>query len=630
MRNHTPVNYAAVRIDGSFWRDWLETVAGKTVPEQFRRFEAGGLIAALTGGEAEADSTEPSITDAKYRDAEIGKWLEAAIAATAFERNAETDARIAALAEALAKAQMTDGYLNTWFSHNAADKRWSNLRDDRELYAAGHLIEAAVADFQTTGERRLIDIAIKLADHIAATFGRSEDQRRGYCGYPEIELALLRLYSVSKDERHRDLAAYFIDERGRQPHYFDLEAVARGDEPADLVGRTYEYTQSHRRVRTQETVIGNVSRALNLYAAMAQLAAEMGDHSLERTVETLWRDVTTHHLYVTGGVGPDRESGAFGPNFALPNATAAATTSAAVGMVNWAKRMLTASLDGAVADIMELSLYNAALAGLAQDGLSYFHFNPLESDGGEQRLDWQDDTSAATDIARLIGSVGGLFYSTRDDCLAVHLYGGASATVSLGGRAVSIREASKYPWSGRIKLLIEPEAPHEFTLRLRIPGYAAGAKARINDAGVDVGDNLVTGYLELRRRWQPGDLVELDLPMPIERVYAHPAVAADAGRVALKRGPLVYCFEAADNRAVPLSSAVLPRNAAITVEEQPGLFGGVMTLVAEGLVNEAGTWGTALYRNEPMKTRAAALVAVPYYLWGNRGADAMRVWLPED
>ena len=628
MRHHTPVSYAAVRIDGPFWRERLETVARRTIPEQFRRFEANGLIAALGG--AEADSAGASSAHDKYRDAEIGKWLEAAIAATAFERNAETEARIATLAEGLAQAQAPDGYLNTWFTHNAADRRWSNLRDDRELYAAGHLIEAAVADFQTTGERRLIDIALKLVDHIAATFGRGEEQRRGYCGYPEIELALLRLYGVSKDERHRDLAAYFIDERGRQPHYFDLESVARGDEPSDLVGRTYEFTQSHRRVRTQETAIGQVTRALNLYAAMAQLAAELGDQSLQRTVEALWRDVTTHHLYVTGGVGTDRERDVFGADYHLPNATAAATTSAAVSMVNWAKRLLMGTLDGAVGDGMELCLYNAAIAGIAQDGTRYFHFNPLESDGGETRWDWQEDTAAATDIARLIASVGGLFYSTRDDCLAVHLYGGASATVSLGGRAVSIRESSKYPWSGRIKLLIEPEAPHEFTLRLRIPAYATGARARINDAGVDVGDNLVKGYLELRRRWQPGDFVELDLPMPVERLRAHPAVRADAGRVALKRGPLLYCFEAADNLAAPLTAAVLPKAAAIATGEREGLVDGMVALAAGGLVSDTNDWGSALYRSEPMKTRPAPLVAIPYYLWGNRGAGEMRVWLPED
>ncbi len=628
MRQHTPVSYAAVRIDGPFWRERLETVARRTIPEQFRRFEADGLIAALGADDAgKADAPSPRGT---YRDAEIGKWLEAAIAATAFERNAETEARIASLVEVLAQAQMPDGYLNTWFIQNAADRRWSNLRDDRELYAAGHLIEAAVADFQTTGERRLIDIALKLVDHIAATFGRGEEQRRGYCGYPEIELALLRLYGVSKDERHRDLAAYFIDERGRQPHYFDMEAVARGDEPSDLVGRTYEFTQSHRRVRTQETVIGSVSRALNLYAAMAQLAAELGDQSLQRTVEALWRDVTTHHLYVTGGVGADRDRDVFGANYDLPNATAAATTSAAASMVNWAKRLLMGSLDGAIADVMELCLYNAALAGLSHDGTRTFHFNPLESDGSEQRADGREDTAAATDIARLIASVGGLFYSTRDDCLAVHLYGGASATVSLGGRAVSIHENSNYPWTGRIKLLIEPEAPHEFTLRLRIPGYATGARARINDAGVDVGSNLVKGYLELRRRWQPGDVVELDLPMPVERLRAHPAVAADAGRVALKRGPLVYCFEAADNLAAPLADAALSKVAPISVEERPGLFGGVTVLSTEGIVAETRDWGAALYRAEPIKTRPAAMIAVPYYLWANRGAAEMRVWLPED
>ena len=622
MRQHMPVNFAAVKIDGPFWRERLETLARRTIPSQYKHLEETGLAALLASG-------KPDESVGKFIDAEYAKWMEAAAASLAFQHNHITEEWIDGMATAIAAAQLPDGYANTWFIANAPDKRWSNLRDDRELSSAGHLIEAAVTRFQATGDRRLMDVALKFVDHIEATFGRGEEQKRGYCGYPEIELALLRLYAVSKEAKHRDLAAYFIDERGRQPHYFDIEAVARGDEAAEYLGRTYEYTQSHRRVRAQETAIGHVARAMNLYAAMTELAAVQNDQSLKRTVEGLWADVTGRRMYVTGGVGcGERE--AFPAPYDLTEESAAATTSAAVGLVKWARRLLSAELDGAVADILELVLYNGALAALSFDGEHYFHRNRLTSDGGVTRQSSGEPTEAATDIARLIAAVGGYFYSTGDDCLAVHLYGGASATVSLGGRAVSIRETSSYPWQGKIALTIEPLAAEDFVLRLRIPGFAIGAKARINGAPLDVGQNLVRGYLELRRTWHPGDTVELELPMAIERRYANPAVGAEAGKVALKRGPLIYCFEQADNIAAPVSRIRLPRGAQLTATERSDLFGGIVAIQAAGLAIDSDDWHDALYRGEPPRTRPVSLTAIPYYLWANRDGGAMRVWVEED
>ena len=626
MRQHTPVNFAAVKIDGPFWRERLETLARRTIPSQYKHLEEQGLAALLAGNNSDAAQNGAA---GKFSDAEYAKWMEAAAASLAFQHNRITEEWIDGIATAIAAVQLPDGYANTWFIANAPDKRWSNVRDDRELSSAGHLIEAAVTRFQATGDRRLMDIVLKFVDHIEATFGRGEEQKRGYCGYPEIELALLRLYAISKEAKHRDLATYFIDERGRQPHYFDMEAVARGDETTEYVGRTYEYTLSHRRVRAQESAIGHVARAMNLYAAMSELAAVQNDQSLKRTVDGLWQDVTGKRMYVTGGVGcGERET--FPAPFELPEETAAATTSAAVGMIKWARRLLSNELDGTVADTLELALYNGALAALAFDGEHYFHRSRLMSNGGAARWSWGEHAEAATDIARLLAAVGGYFYSTGDDRLAVHLYGGASATVSIGGRAVSIRETSTYPWSGKITLTIDPLAAEEFVLRVRIPAFATAARARINGAAIDVGDNLVRGYLELRRTWQPGDTLELDLPMAIERVYANPAVAAEAGRVALKRGPLVYCFEQADNIAGPVSRIRLPRSAPLVTAERPDLFGGIIAIRAEGLAVDGDDWQGALYRAEPPRTRPVTWTAIPYYLWANREPGAMRVWVQED
>ena len=633
MRRYSPVNFATVSIDGAFWRERLDIVLGRTIPSQYRHLSASGVLDSLAVPDVPAaPPTAPEgmeIPPQMLWDAEVGKWLEAASYALAARPDPALAEQIDGITAKLAEAQLADGYLNSWHTGREPEKRWSNLRDNAELYTAGHLVEGAVAHFQATGERRLIDVALKYVDHIAETFGRGEEQKHGYGGYQEIELALARLYGVTKDEKHLELAAYFIDERGNHPHYFDIEAVARGDETEDFLGRTYEYSQSHRRVRFQDKAVGHAARAMNMYAAMADLAGERGDASLKRACEALWEDVTGRHMYVTGGIGASRENQGFGEPYDLPNETAHADTCAAIGLVLWAKRMLNLDLDGKYADVMELALYNGVLAGLSRDGERYFRENPLTSDGSHRRWDWHPCPGSATNVARLIASVGGTFYSTSEDGLAVHLYGGAATTVSVGGRAVGLKETSAYPWAGDIALGIDPEAPIEFTLRLRVPGWAREATARVNGAGIDVAGNLKNGYLGIRRIWNPGDRVTLVLPMPVERLKAHPEVAADIGRTALKRGPIVYCFEQVDNPAVPLERMRLPTDARLSARERSDLFGGIVTIAVEGTA-VAADWQGALYRADTPAGKTAPWTAIPYYLWGNREPGKMLVWVAED
>jgi DUF1680 family protein len=633
MPQHAPVSFVTVSIDGAFWRERLETVLTRTLPAQHAAMEAAGMFEQLALPKPPPPLRIPANDDGwspqMLWDAEVGKWLEAASYALAFRRDPALERQIEAIAALYAKAQMEDGYLNSWFIARAPGKRWTNLRDDHELYCAGHLIEAAVAHFQATGEQTLIEPVLKLVAHIAATFGPGEEQKHGYDGHEEIELALIRLHGVTKDEKHLDLASYFVDARGQQPNYFTIEALARGDEGKPFSGGSYSFNQSHRPVRNEDAAVGHIGRAFRLYAAMACLAAERRDGSLKRAVEALWADVTTTQMYVTGGVGQNAD-GTFGPPRVLPNETAHAETSAAVALIHWAKRMLALDLDGRYADVLELALYNGALAGLSGDGEHYFDTNPLAADGQRRRWAWRDDASAATDVARLLASVGGLYYSVAEDGLAVHLYGGASATVSVGGRAVSIKETSNYPWSGKINIVIEPVEAGEFTLRLRIPAFAADAKARINGAGIDVGGNLVRGYLEIRRTWNPGDVVDLDLPMAAQRLYAHPDVNADDQRVALRRGPLVYCFEAVDNAGAPLEALRLPKRAELTAGERSEVPIDVVTIVAEGALVDAAAWEGRLYREGRPAGKPVTWTAVPYYRNGNREPGEMRVWVAED
>jgi DUF1680 family protein len=334
-------------------------------------------------------------------------------------------------------------------------------------------------------------------------------------------------------------------------------------------------------------------------------------------------------MYVTAGLGPSKLNEGFTEYYDLPNDTAYAETCASVALIFWAKRMLNLDLNGRYADVLEQALYNGALSGLSRDGEHYFYENPLESDGKHTRWAWHTCPCCTMNVSRLVASVGGYFYSTGKDVLAVHLYGGNSATVDVGGRKVKVKETSTYPWSGKINFVINPEVASEFMVKLRIPGWVRKATARINGVAIDVPGNLQEGYLAIRRTWKPGDAIDLELPMPVERVYAHPAVKADIGRTALKRGPLVYCAEQVDNPAVPVDRIRLPRRAKLDTRERADLFDGIVTVTAEGMA-AADDWKDSLYRREPAATTPQSWTAVPYYLWNNREPGKMLVWIPED
>ena len=633
MRQYAPVNFADVDIDGDFWRERLETVLTRTIPSQHRQLEEHGILESLTVPQPPPPLRIPrnhhNFTTQIFWDSDVGKWIEAASYALRHRRDATIEAEIDEIADWLAAAQLPDGYLNCWYIGREIDKRWTNLRDNHELYCAGHMLEGAVAYFQATGKRNLLDIMLRYVDHIAATFGPGADQKHGYCGHQEIELALIKLYALTANRKHLDLAAYFINERGKLPHYFDIEAIERGDDPRDFWAKTYEYNQSHRPVRDQDKVVGHAVRAMYMYAAMADLAAEFADETLKRTLEALWRDVTEKQMYVTAGLGPSKHNEGFTTYYDLPNDTAYAETCASVALIFWAQRMLNIELDGKYADVLEQALYNGALSGLSRDGEHYFYENPLESDGRHTRWAWHTCPCCTMNVSRLVASVGGYFYSTGEDVLAIHLYGGAAATVAVGRGTVRIRESSAYPWSGAIRVAIDPDEPREFTVKLRIPGWARDPKARVNGAGIEVAGNLDRGYLEIRRTWSPGDAVDLELPMPVERVHAHPSVRMDVGRVALKRGPLVYCVEQVDNPKTPVERIRLPRGAALSTIERRDLFDGIVAVVADGGAAEIRDWNGSLYRTEPPVNTEATFMAVPYYLWNNRTAGRMTVWIPE-
>ena len=635
MREVQPVPFTEVKLEGAFWRERIETVLDRTIASQYEQLVSHNMISELDGAQPPPPLTIPrgkhNFTTQIFWDSDLGKWIEAASYALAHRRDTGIEAKIDHIADKLAEMQLPDGYLNIWYITREPGQRWTNLRDNHELYNCGHLLEGAIAYFRATGRRKLLDVMERCLDHIGATFGPGEGQKRGYCGHPEIELALIRLYHLTGDKKRLDLAAYFVDERGRQaPHYYDVEARARGEDPGTYWAGTYEYCQAHKPVREQDKVVGHAVRAFYLFTAMADLAAELDDDGLRRVCEALWADATGRRMYVTAGFGPSARNEGFTSDYDLPNDSAYAETCASVAMIFWAQRMLHIDLDGRYADVLERALYNGALSGLSRDGTHYFYENKLESDGSHRRWTWHPCPCCTMNAARLIASVAGYYYSTAPGRLIVHLYGGASTTLEVSGVPVRLVETSDYPWSGRIGIEISPDKPHEFALQLRIPDWATGAKANVNGLAVDIASASRKGYLTIRRIWKKRDKVELDLPMPPERLFAHPAVKSDRGQAALRRGPLVYCVEAADNPGMDLALLHLPRETPLAHEKRSDLFGGTVVLTAKGRAAETAGWDGVLYRSDLPPAREAQLTAVPYFLWANREPGAMRVWISEN
>ena len=628
-RQYSPVSFADVKLTGSFWRERLDVALSRTIPSQHAKLEEVGILNSLKLPQPVPPLTMPrnghGFTVQVFWDSDVGKWIEAASYALSHRRDPEIEAKIDAIVDDLAKAQSPDGYLNCWYNGREPDKRWTNLRDNHELYNAGHLLEGAIAYFRATGRRRLLDIMERYVDHIAATFGRGPGQKRGYPGHQELELALVKLYRLTGDRRRLDLAAYFIDERGRQPHYFTAEALARGDDPADYWAKTYEYNQSHIPVREQTKMVGHAVRGMYMACAMADLAFELGDAALKRACEALWRDVTTAQMYVTAGLGPSESNEGFTEPYDLPNETAYAETCASVALAFWAHRMLHLDLDGAYADVMELALYNGALSGLSREGAHYFYANPLESRGQHRRWAWHVCPCCTMNVSRLIASIADYAISRSDDGVAFHLYGGFETTATFDGVRVAIREASDYPWSGEIRIEVDPETPATFDVKPRIPGWAKEARAEVNGESISLTPER--GYAMIRRLWSKGDAVTLHLAMPSERLHAHPNVRMDVGRIALRRGPFIYCVEEVDNPGALVQTLALPRDAEIDASWREDLFGGAMTLTASAkrLVSADDT----LYSTAPPVAQKALLTALPYYLWANRQPGSMQVWIAE-
>ncbi|MGR3802804.1 glycoside hydrolase family 127 protein [Marinibacterium profundimaris] len=627
-----PVDHASVRFPRGFWKHWHDTVRDVTVPTQYMRLEEEKFLEVLDFKSPPGPLARPiqpsGLSMQHFFDSDFGKWIEAASYMLKYQRNADIEAKIDDIVDRLEEGQMPDGYLNSWFIRREPEKRWTNLRDLHEMYSMGHLLEGAVAYYEATGKRKFLDIMSKCVDHIIDTFGTEEGKLRGYDAHEEIEIALIKLYKITGDPRHLRQASFFVDERGQMPSYYDDEARRRGEEPDDYIFETYAYSQAHKPVREQTEVEGHAVRATYLFSAMADLAFETGDDSLRAALETLFGHLTSKLLYVTGGIGSSKDNEGFTREYDLPNETAYAETCASIALGFWTHRMAQTVLDARYTDILELVAFNGALSGIGLDGHSYFYENPLESHGQHRRWQWHYCPCCPTNIARFIASIGSYHYTAKENALAVHLYSDNSVTLALGGTEVAVTQSTDYPWDTDVSFAIDPATPADFDLSLRIPGWCKGARLSVNGEDIDLSAVTERGYATISRTWSAGDTVTLHLPMPVERLYAHPDATENAGRVALKRGPVVYCVEQADV-GVPPQHLILSADDTFEAEFRPDLLGGATVLTGPALKMNASEWQGALYQGSKPTTEPVTVTAIPYHLWANRDAGGMLVWMME-
>lgn len=610
----SPVPLAQVQIKDELWAPRMKTCREVTLPYCFGVCEQTGRIKNFVKAAGQMEGTFEGIW---FNDSDVYKVLQGA----AYELGVKADPKLDELTDAviakIAAAQQPDGYLYCFFTIDNTDQRFKNIYPNarHELYCMGHMIEAGAIHYRMTGRRNMLDVASKLADHIDSVFGPGKQMM--VPEHQELELALIELYRVTGQTRYMKLAQFFIDQRGNADGH-------------NLYG---SYSQDHAPVRQQTEIVGHAVRAMYNCIGMADLYLETGDEELLVALHRLWQSTTHRKMYVTGGVGATARGEAFGPDYDLPNATAYSETCAQIGLVLWAHRMLLIEPRAEYADVMERVLYNGFLSGLSLSGTKFFYQNRLASNGNYRRQPWYSCACCPSNVVRIYPQIGRFMYAFDDRSVYVNLYAAGKAQLQTGDTDVSLTQHTRYPWDGKVRLAIAPEEAAYFDLYLRIPGWcrdaetpgglyrtgkASAVAVAINGQTVEA-PALERGYLRLNRKWQAGDTIELDLPMTIQRVRAHPKVTANRGRVALQRGPIVFCVEAVDHDAV-VRRMFLPPDAELTARHQADLLGGVTVISGKA----------AMRMVDSHERMPVDLLAIPYYAWDNREGGAMAVWLAED
>ncbi len=638
-----PVPFTSVRLTDQFWAPRIETNRKVTIPVAFEQCERTQRVynferaAAVLRGEKIEDLKAPPYP---FDDTDLYKVIEGAAYTLSVLPDPTLDAYVDGLIAKIAAAQEPDGYLYTTRTINpaaphrwAGKERWQLERDDsHELYNLGHLFEAAVAHHLATGKRNLFDVALKAADLLVATFGPGK--RSTWPGHQITEMALVRLYRVTGNDKYLDLAKFLIDERGPGPDPSKPTIFPNGERANP---RGLDYNQAQQPVVDQTEPVGHAVRAMYMYAGMADVAALTGDTAIQAAGDRIWNTLVESKLYLTGGIGAAGGHEGFGDPFDLPNMQAYNETCASVGMDYWNHRLFLLHGDAKYIDVMERTLYNGLLSGVSLDGKTFFYPNPLESNGQHARAEWFGVACCPGNITRFMASVPGYMYGRTADAIYVNLFAAGNADITVGDRTVTVTQETRFPWDGAVKINVAPDRPGRFTVNVRIPGWARDeavpstlyrftGKAPAPTLAVNgqpVPLALAKGYVPITRDWRAGDTISLSLPMPVRRIVADERVAADRGRVALQRGPIVYAAEWADNPDGKVRNIVLSDARELKAEFKPELLNGVVTISGQATGLSYDEKGVLQKREQPF-------VAIPYATWANRGRGQMAVWLARE
>ncbi len=620
----SPVPFTSVKVTDAFWGQRLKASREVTIPLAFSKCEETGRYKNFVM--AAHPSEKNKVEGFTFDDTDVYKTIEGASYSMQTFPNKKLDKYIDSVLTIVAKAQEPDGYLYTFRTMNpnhthewAGTKRWEKEEDlSHELYDLGHMIEGAVAHYQATGKRNFLDIAIKYAGCAARAIGDKPGQITVVSGHQIAEMALCKLYVLTGQKRYLDLAKFLLDKRG-------------------YTERKEEYSQSHKPVVQQDEAVGHAVRAAYMYTGMADVAALTGDTAYIHAIDRIWSNIVNKKLYITGGIGATGNGEAFGQNYELPNMSAYCETCAAIGNVYMNYRLFLLHGDAKYFDVLERSLYNGLISGVSLDGGGFFYPNPLESIGQHQRQPWFGCACCPSNIARFIPSVPGYIYAVHNSDVYVNLFMANHSNLNVNGKAVELKQSTNYPWTGDVNLEVSPNGKQDFTLKIRVPGWVQnsvlpgnlysytdkktlGYTVKVN--GKVVESTVEKGYFSINRAWKKGDKVEVHFDMEPRTVKANPAVEADRGKIAVERGPIVYCAEWPDND-FNIFSIILNKKPIFKVESKQDLLFGINTIQTDAQSLSYDAQGKLV-------TKEVKLNMIPYYAWAHRGSGDMAVWLPVD
>jgi len=618
------VSFTDVHFTDNFWAPRIETNRTVSIPSAFKECEKNGrfdnfaLAGKLITGEHKGDFP--------FDDTDPYKIIEGASYSLAVKYDKKLDAYLDSVITLIGAAQEPDGYLTTCVTNKCTrlsgwwgKARWEKI-NSHELYNSGHLYEAAVAHFQATGKRTLLNIAIKNADLICTVFGSNPNQIHRPSGHPIVEMALTKLYKTTGNKKYLDLAKYFVVETGRGTDGHRLS----------------EYSQDYKPILQQDEIKGHAVRAGYLFSGVANVASLTNDTAYFHAITRIWDNMASKKLYITGGIGSRAQGEGFGPNYELNNQTAYCETCAAIANVYWNQRMFLATGNAKYIDVLERALYNGVISGVSLSGNKFFYDNPLESMGQHERQAWFGCACCPGNITRFIASIPTYIYAVQGNTIFVNLYTQSAGKVMIGENEILLNQVSEYPWDGNIKITVNPTKTKSFSVKLRIPGWAEdepvpsdlymftrkaenGYEILVNEKKMNT--SKTNGYVLINRKWKKGDVIELKLPMPVRRIQALAEVKDDQGKLAIQRGPILYCIEGCDQGDKHVFNKYIPENTKIEYTFQKDLLNGVVTLQGTATEIERTTENKLIEKDVPF-------VAIPYSTWNNRGSGEMAVWIP--